>query len=82
MYFRIERKKYHHHREKARSEPEKFMTIIVDGMDQQKTNFPNTTTISKSASNLWRLRTHITGAIVHTKAPCGKIAYAFVEMLQ
>ena len=51
-------------------------------MDQQKTNLPNTTTISKSASNLWRLRTHITGAIVHTKAPCGKLTYAFVDMLQ
>lgn len=82
IYCRTERKKYHHHREKSRSYPDKFMTIIIDGMDQAKTNLPNTTLISKSTSSLWRLRTHITGALLHTKAPCGKYAYGFVDLLQ
>ena len=31
--FRIERKKYHAHREKSKSS-DKCLTIIVDGMDQ------------------------------------------------
>lgn len=79
---RTERKKYHHHREKSRANPEKFMTIIIDGMDQAKTNLPNTKLIAKSTSALWRLRTHVTGILLHTKAPCGKLAFAFVDLLQ
>ena len=80
--YRTERKKYHSHREKSRNDPEKYMTIILDGMDQSKTNLPNTSLISKSLSSLWRLRTHITGALIHTRAPHGKLAYAFVDCLQ
>ena len=81
---RIERKKYHSHREKARNDPEKYMAIIIDGMDQSKTNLPNTSHISKSLSSLWRLRTHITGTLIHTKTPHGKLklAYAFIDLLQ
>ena len=78
----MERKKYHSHREKARSYPEKFLTMIIDGMDQSKTNIPNTKLISKSTSSLWRLRTHITGVILHTKAPCGKLTYCFIDFIQ
>ena len=51
-------------------------------MDQAKTNLPNTKTISKSTSGLWRLRTHITGALLHTKSPCGKLAFVFIDLLQ
>ena len=58
------------------------MTIIIDGMDQSKTNLPNTSMISKSTSSLWHLRTHITGVLVHTQAPCGKLAYVFLDLLQ
>ena len=82
FYFRCERKKYHSHREKARSSPEKYLTMIVDGMDQSKTNLPNTKLVSKSTSSLWRLRTHITGVILHTKAPGGKLVYSYVDLVQ
>jgi len=52
-------------------------------MDQSKSNLPNTKLISKSTSSLWRLRTHITGLILHTKAPVGgKLAYSFVDLIQ
>lgn len=51
-------------------------------MDQAKTNLPNTKMIAKSTSALWRLRTHVSGVLLHTKAPCGKLAFAFVDMLQ
>lgn len=80
--YRTERKKYHHHREKSRSQPTKCVTIIIDGMDQAKTNLPNTKIIAKSTSSLWRLRTHVTGILLHTKAPYGKLAFAFVDLLQ
>ena len=80
--FRRERKKYHHHRDKARSTPDKAMCIIIDGMDQAKTNLPNTKLVAKSTSGLWRLRTHVTGILVHTRAPYGKLAFAYVDLLQ
>ena len=58
------------------------MTVIIDGMDQSKTNLPQTQMISKSVSSLWKLRTHVTGVLLHTKCPHGKIAYVFVDLLQ
>ena len=62
--------------------PDRFITLIIDGMDQAKNNLPQTHLIAKSQSSLWRLRTHITGVLVHTKSPHGKIAYTFVDLLQ
>lgn len=82
MLCRRERKKYQRHREKARAEPDKCLCLIIDGMDQAKTNLPNTKVIAKSTSSLWRLRTHVTGVLLHTKTPYGKLAYAFVDLLQ
>ena len=79
---RKERSKYQHHREKARFSPDKYMTIIIDGMDQAKTNLPQTSLLAKSLSTLWKLRTHVTGVLLHTKCQFGKIAYAFVDLLQ
>ena len=58
-----------------------YLFSIID-MDQSKSNLPYSSVLSKSASTLWRLRTHITGVLVHTKAPQGKLAYVFVDMLQ
>ena len=79
---RRERKKYQSHREKSCSTPHKSCTIIIDGMDQSKTNIPYTKVITKSASNLWKLRTHVTGILLHTKCAYGKLAFAFVDLLQ
>ena len=58
------------------------MCVIIDGMDQAKTNLPNTKHIAKSTSALWRLRTHVTGILVHMRAPHGKHAFAFIDTLQ
>ena len=80
--FRAERHKYYHHREKSRSEPQKYATIIIDGMDQSKTNLPHLTQCTKSMQNLWKLRTHLTGALLHTQATKGKLAYGFYDLLQ
>jgi hypothetical protein len=78
----LERSKYHKHIHKARSNPEKYLTIILDGMDQQKSAVPLLAKESKSVQGLWRLRTHITGAIVHTASPHGRKVYAYVDYLQ
>ena len=41
----------------------KYLCIIIDGMDQSKTNIPQVQKVSKSVQNLKQLRTHITGNI-------------------
>lgn len=51
-------------------------------MDQSKTNVPAFLRSAKSTQNLQRLRTHISGALVHTRAPYGKLNYAFYDLLQ
>ena len=79
---RCERRKYYHHREKSRNDSVKYLTIIIDGMDQNKTNVPNVCQQTKSTQNLWRVRTHLTGALVHTKAEKGKMVFAFFDLLQ
>ena len=80
--YRQERKKYYLHREKSCAHPEKYMTIIIDGMDQSKTNVPLLLKEAKSAQHLYRLRTHLSGAIIHTRSPRGKIIYAFYDIMQ
>nr|XP_006821263.1 PREDICTED: uncharacterized protein LOC102800784 [Saccoglossus kowalevskii] len=77
-----ERKRYHYHREKAEKEPEELLTIIIDGMDQNKTNLPNFMTEDKSSSNLLKLQTHITGSIVHTGVASGRIPFAHIDLNQ
>ena len=32
--------------------------------------------------NLWKLRTHLTAALLHTQATKGKLAYGFYDLLQ
>ncbi len=70
------------HREKARSKPSKYLSVIIDGMDQNKTNVPHVTQETKSTQNLWRLRSHLTGALVHTKSVNGKVVFAFFDLMQ
>ena len=79
---RQERKKYYSHREKARANPDKYITLIIDGMDQSKTNLPKLTKTPKAVQGLQQLRTHITGVLAHTRAPHGKYAFAYIDMLQ
>lgn len=72
----------HMHGEKSRLYPDKYLTLIVHGMDQSKTNLPNTKLIAKSTSSFWRLCTHVTGMIMHTKAPFAKLVYCFMDLVQ
>ena len=47
---RAERRVYYHHRDKAKCFPEKYISLILDGMDQSKTNIPHYITDSKVSS--------------------------------
>lgn len=44
-------------------------------MDQNKTDLPHFARKSKTASNMWVLRTHVTGAILH-----GRRSFAFIDV--
>lgn len=38
---RTEREKYAKHKRKAEKQPARYMSLIIDGMDQEKTNIPH-----------------------------------------
>ena len=80
---RNERRKYHLHRYKARRSPSKYLTIILDGMDQSKTDVPNLRRVCKSTANLQKLRTHLVGAIMHSGlCPMGKAFNGIFDLFQ
>ena len=74
--YRQQRRRYHIIRERAETDPN-IVSIIIDGMDQNTTSMPHFKHIKKSDVNLWQLRTHLTGAIVH-----GHSSYAYLDYLQ
>ncbi len=62
---------YHTWRRKAREEPDKFIVISMDGMDQSKTDIPNHNTSEMQSS----LPVRVVGALVHSAR---KLAYAYL----
>ncbi|XP_078603146.1 uncharacterized protein LOC144877116 [Branchiostoma floridae x Branchiostoma japonicum] len=73
-----ERETYYERRARAESRRRDYLSLILDGMDQSKSNLPHFKgwTEPKSAGNA-RLDTHITGAIVH-----GRNTYALLDLSQ
>ena len=65
LFCRQERKRYYSNRQAAIESPSEYLSIIIDGMDQNKTNLPHLIRIPKSCQNLWCLHTHLTGCLVH-----------------
>jgi len=55
-FFSRERKHYYRHRDLANRNKRECMSVIIDGMDQAKTNLPHFTTVRKCGHGLWRLR--------------------------
>ncbi|XP_070550483.1 uncharacterized protein [Ptychodera flava] len=77
-----ERAVYHAARERARLEPDELTTIIIDGMDQSKTNIPRFAVKDKDSNTLLQLMTHITGSLHHTNTAQGKIPYVLLDLRQ
>ena len=69
FYFREQRQKYYYNKGKAKMEPLKYMSIIIDGMDQAKLMIPNLLHSSKAFADAWKLRTHMTGCLNHGHEP-------------
>lgn len=65
VYCSMERRKYYKHIFKAKRYPKKYISIILDGMDQQTTCLPKPLYNSKFFSSMWKLQCHVVGVIVH-----------------
>jgi len=76
--YRNESRKYNSHSKKAEMYPDNYLALSVDGMDQSKQIFR---TQNCKIIILVCLHTHVTGAILHTKAPSGNFNYCFVELV-
>lgn len=77
LIIRQERHRYYSNRQLSIDDPDNVVSMIVDGMDQNKTNLPSFVRITKSCQNLWCLRTHLTGCLVH-----GQGCYGYFDFLQ
>ena len=66
--FRTEREKYAKHRNKAQKYPSQYVSIIVDGMDQEKTDLPHIISNPKSMAGSHTLETHVTGIRAHGRS--------------
>lgn len=68
--------------------PKRFLTIIIDGMDQKKTNIPILYTKarnSKQISNLQQVRTHLLGVLVHRDSETSgmrKVGFGHFDLMQ
>ena len=72
-----QRQKYYKHRRKACLEPNKYLSIIIDGMDQKKTDVPRWAgKIPGWADTLPTYRQRVMGVKVHWKGRC--FAYLFL----
>ena len=80
---RQERRVYYKHRYKARRFPDKYLTIIDDGMDQKTTNIPRVRRQTKATCNLTTVGTHLVGAILHSgQSPTGKDIFGSFDYYQ
>ncbi|VDI59751.1 Hypothetical predicted protein [Mytilus galloprovincialis] len=74
---RSERQKYYKHQMKSKREPSKYLSIIMDAMDQNKTMIPHFNKPPKSTDGMWKLKTHLLAAKVH-----GVGIYGFFDIFQ
>jgi len=74
---RTEREKYAKHRHKAEKYPSKYLSIIIDGMDQDKTNIPHLISTPKALAGNYTLETHVTGVRAH-----GRSTMMFIDCQQ
>ncbi|XP_062597809.1 uncharacterized protein LOC134259225 isoform X2 [Saccostrea cucullata] len=62
---RIAREKYYKHCKKALDQPDKYLSMIIDNMDQAKTTLPRFPTYHKGDATLTRIHHHVTGVLAH-----------------
>ena len=76
IFVRREREAYYGRRRLAYTQPDKFLSIIADGADQSAYGLPHFWIIDKSVTELYRLRNHLMGVIVHGQ---GLYGFSFLD---
>ncbi|XP_071851801.1 uncharacterized protein [Apostichopus japonicus] len=79
-FVEAERRAYHLARERARREPHEMTCMIIDGMDQSKTDIPHLIVKDKDSASLARLPVHFTGVLLHTSTAEGKMPFVFHDV--
>ncbi|XP_060561075.1 uncharacterized protein LOC132720867 [Ruditapes philippinarum] len=59
------RSKYYKHIKKACESPDKYVSLIIDNMDQAKTRLPTFSSNSKVEAHLHKVQHHVTGVKAH-----------------
>ena len=75
-FVRNEREAYYRRRRLAYTQPDKFLSMIADGADQSAYGLPHFWIIDKSVTELYRLRNHLMGVIVHGQ---GLYGFSFLD---
>lgn len=73
--YRQERGAYMNRAALAHRSPHEYFSIAVDGMDQSKTEIPNSKLRFKALDTAWKLKIHIVGTMVHGRHPICFIDY-------
>ena len=68
-----ERQKYYKHREKAWRDPQKYVCISIDGMDNSKTNIGTFAHEDKETAKAVKLKTHLTGVLMHGRPSSARV---------
>jgi hypothetical protein len=64
-----ERRKYYKHRWKARSQPHRYLSAIIDGMDQNKTDIMRLKRETATSSGMPKLGVSVIGVLCHGHEP-------------
>ena len=65
IMYRKECEKYAKHRRKNEKYSSMYLSLIIDGMDQEKTNIPHIISNPKVLAGGYTLETHVTGVRCH-----------------
>jgi hypothetical protein len=68
----VQKAKYYGHRDKGKhfTDKQKYLSVIMDGMDQAKTQLPRMARNPKSLDGCMQIKFHVTGVIVHGLMHC------------
>lgn len=60
----VERLKLASHRKKCKDKPEKYLGLVIDGMDQKKTRLPHFRRTPKSVDDVCFIQMHVVGCLI------------------